>query len=219
MNTMCEDNLDALVHSIRAAQLAEQQHQQLRQQVQQHYQDISRLVEMADDQGETLYRFTLSYIREVPVMLRDLHHAATEAGLWRHVKPVMDVALAFFPDAPNRHESQSEIVALLHQAYLVHRLLEEVNESYIHRVGQPMVPKDMTLANVIVYTLIGDPAVYGLERLIEHSVKQVFSPQLAFQDPEFCAYLSRRTNDKLIQLSQPWPCMTAQLGMASSMLN
>lgn len=219
MNTMCDDNLDALVHTIRAAQLAEQQHQQLRQQVQQHRQQISRLVDTADDQGETLYRFTLSYISEAPVMLQNLYHAAKDVGLWRHVRPVVDVALAFFGDAPNQHEDQSQIIALLHQAYLVHRLLEEVNESYIHRVGQPMVPKDMTLANVIVHTLIGDSLVHGLERLVEHSVKQVFSPQRAYQDPEFCAYLSRRNNDNLIQLSQPWPCMTAQLGMASSMLN
>ena len=216
---MREDNLDALVHSIQAATAAEQQQQRLRTQVLLHQADISRLVDIADDDGDTLYRFVLRYISEVPVMLLNLQHAAMEAGLWRYVKPVMDVALAFVQQEPEQQSSKGQIFALLHQAYLVHRLLEEVNDTYIHRVGQPMVPKDMALANVIIHTLIEEPLASTLERLVEHSVQQVFSPQIAYQDPDFCAYLSRKESNNLIQIAQPWPCLSAQMGMSSPILN
>ena len=216
---MRDDHLDTLVHSIQAAKSAEYQHQILRQQVQLHHQQISRLVDLSrDSNGDTLYHFVLRYISEVPSMLLNLQHAAIEAGLWRYVQPVMEVALAFVQPKPEQTESD-QIVSLLHQAYLVHRLLEEVNETYIHRVGQPMVPQDMTLANVIVHTLIEVSLVEGLERLVEHSVQQVFSPKRAYQDPDFCAYLSRRENNNLIRIAQPWPCMSAEMGMPSPMLN
>jgi len=46
-------------------------------------------------------------------------------------------------------EGHEGLDGLLDEAYLAHRLVEEVNDLYIKHFGQPLIPADTTVANVI----------------------------------------------------------------------
>jgi hypothetical protein len=59
--------------------------------------------------------------------------------------------------------------ALLDEAFLVHRLLEEVNDYHIRSLGHPLLPLDMTEANIIVYHLLGEQLGSRLESLVQYA--------------------------------------------------
>ncbi len=63
--------------------------------------------------------------------------------------------------------------ALLDEAFLAHRLLEEVNDHHIRHLQRPLLPLDMTEANIIVHHLLGDEFATRLEQLVQFTAAQL----------------------------------------------
>ena len=77
---------------------------------------------------ETLLRFVQAYVDEVPTLVEAAASVAVEAGIDAQIKPVLRLAEEFFLNPPQLLEHQEGLEALLDEAYLAHRLVEEVND-------------------------------------------------------------------------------------------
>jgi len=125
----------------------------------------------ASDARGVLARFVAAYVEQVPDVLDAAHAVAREAGIEARVKPVLKLAEQFFLSPPSILEGHQGLDALLDEAYLAHRLVEEVNDRYIAHLGQPLIPLDTTVANVIAHQLIGEPFANQLDEAVHHAVE------------------------------------------------
>lgn len=210
-------NTEALQQLIQKSVTEEQQTGELHQLLQQRLETVERIVQLPEIEAlERLYEFVIRYIQQVPQMLEDLHQGAVEAGLLNYVSPILEVVEGFFMAPPKELNSDSGLAALMDEAFLAHRLFEEVNDTYIMRVGQPMIPFDMTMSNVIVHSLIGEPYANDLEQIVMVATKGIFGEEKAYEKNEkFLAFMDKKDNDNLIKIAQRWPCMSTQMGLDS----
>jgi hypothetical protein len=208
-------NTEMLQQLIQKSVAQEQETGQLHQVLQQRLETVERIVQLPEVEAlERLYEFVVRYIQQVPQMLEDLHHGAVEAGLLNYVSPILEVVEGFFMAPPKELNEESGLAALMDEAFLAHRLFEEVNDTYIMRVGQPMIPFDMTMSNVIVHSLIGEPFANELEQVVMVAAKGIFGEEKAYEENDkFLAFMDKKENDNLIQIAQRWPCMSTQMGL------
>jgi len=206
--------MEAIQHLINTAIAEETNSQYLHQALGGRLEHVARIVQLPEEQPlEKLYEFVVRYIQDVPNMLDGLQSAALEVGLVEYVQPVIRVASEFFTTPPQEMTQEAGLAALMGQAYLAMRLFEEVNETYIFKVGQPLMPMDMTMSNLIIHTLIGEPYANDMDALVEHAVEQLFTP--AYQSADFKAFMSRKEADNLVHICRQVPCMSSEMGLAS----
>ncbi|GAA6133051.1 hypothetical protein [Halopseudomonas sabulinigri] len=168
-------------------------------------------IRLEDDGIDTLFKFVQAYVEQVPNVL-DAAAAVAEAARMRdRLLPVLKVAEAFFlqpPDLPAEHQG---LLALLDEAYLAHRLVEEVNDRYVAHGGEALIPMDTTRANLIVHQLLGDDFANQLDAAVETAVAGLL-PADTFSSETFQSYLAQQTEARR-ELWQQWPCMSEQLGI------
>jgi hypothetical protein len=206
--------MEAIQNLINSAIAEEANSQQLHQALNSRLEQVARVVQVSEDQPlEKLYDFVVRYIEDVPSMLDALQSAALEVGLIDYVQPVIRVASEFFTTPPQEMNKEGGLAAIMGEAYLAMRLFEEVNETYIFKVGQPLIPMDMTMSNIIIHTLIGEPFANDLDELVEQAVEHLFTP--AYQSEDFKAFMSRKEADNLVHICRQVPCMSSEMGLAS----
>mgnify|MGYP000047119870 CR=1 FL=1 len=208
-------NTHALQQLIARSVESESETGQLLQRLEQRLDSVERIVQLPEVEAlARLYEFVLRYIEQVPQMLEDLHQGAVEAGLLRYVSPVLEVVEDFFLAPPEELTAQTGLPALMDRSFLAHRLFEEVNDSYIMRVGQPLIPFDMTMSNVIVHSLIGEPFANELDQLVMVAAKNIFGENRAYEENDkFLAFMHKKENDNLVKITQNWPCMSTLMGL------
>jgi len=165
----------------------------------------------ADVKG-ALSRFVTAYIEEVPEFLDAANDVAREAGIESQIKPVLKIAEDYFTCPPKLAAGHDGLAALLDEAYLAHRLVEEVNDLYIRHLGQPLIPLDMTVANLIAHQLIGEPFANELDEVVHHSVEQMLGDE-SFELESVIAYRERLSSEATGAAWKKWPCMSRRLGI------
>ncbi len=208
-------NTQALQQLIETAVVSEQETKHLHDLLAQRVETIERIIELPETvASERLYEFVLRYIQQVPQMLEDLHHGSIEAGLTQYISPILDVVESLYMAPQKALDGKTGLVALMGRAFLAHRLFEEVNDTYIMRVGQPMIPFDMTMSNVIVHSLIGEPFANELDQVVMVAAKGIFGSHKVYEkNDKFLAFMSKKENDNLVTIAQNWPCMSTQMGL------
>ncbi|HSX69979.1 MAG TPA: hypothetical protein VLF16_03520, partial [Pseudomonas sp.] len=98
------------------------------------------------------------------------------------------------------------------EAYLAHRLVEEVNDRYIAHLGQPLIPLDTTVANVIAHQLIGEPFANQLDEAVHHTLDELLDDSVFRQD-SVQEYRARLASPQTLAAWQNWPCLSRQLGV------
>ena len=122
-----------------------------------------------------LIGFIAGYIESVPGSISLVTAVSKKGGFHRYVAPFLHIAEDYFIQPPNDINTDSGLEALLDEAFLAHRLLEEVNDYHIAHLGHPLLPVDMTQANIIVHHLLGDPLANRLENLVQYASSQLLT--------------------------------------------
>lgn len=164
----------------------------------------------------TLYRFVKAYLDQVPDLIDAAANVAVEAGIDAQVQPVLNIALEYFIQPPKILVGHEGLDSLLDEAYLAHRLVEEVNDLYIRHFAQPLIPLDTTVANLIAHNLIGEPFANELDEVVHHSVDQMLNEE-AFEHEAVQAYKDRLTSPETGAAWKRWPCLSRQLGIEINM--
>ncbi|MBF7144438.1 MULTISPECIES: hypothetical protein [Pseudomonas] len=181
--------------------------------------DLHPSITLSDSTYEseaTLYRFVKAYLDQVPDLIDAAANVAVEAGIDAQVQPVLNIALEYFIRPPKILVGHEGLDSLLDEAYLAHRLVEEVNDLYIRHFAQPLIPLDTTVANLIAHNLIGEPFANELDEVVHHSVDQMLNEE-AFEHEAVQAYKDRLTSPETGAAWKRWPCLSRQLGIEINM--
>ena len=206
-------NIAALRERIDSALQHETEHGTLAAELAARIDGLHRAIRLpsADAPG-TLLRFVRAYVDEVPELVEAAASVATEAGIDAQIKPVLRLAEEFFLNPPQVMEGHDGLEALLDEAYLAHRLVEEVNDRYIAHFGQPLIPLDTTVANLVAHQLIGEPFANQLDAAVHHASETLLDPQI-FSSDSTSAYRAKLASPQLSAAWQNWPCLSRQLGI------
>lgn len=205
--------MKSIEQQIRSALAVEEQEHTMENALQAHHEQISRLVELEEENtGQQLLDFVSLYIRSVPSLLDDLQKVAAEKKLQHTVQPLVDITLEFFKLSAHDLGKRSGLAALMVKAYLAHRLLEEVNDACLFHTGTAIIPMDMNFTNTIIHTLIGEPFANDMDQLVNVAIKKLFEQEKS--NPPFIKELAR-TN--LVRICQQWPSLSGQVGLYSSL--
>ncbi|MBF8160383.1 hypothetical protein [Ectopseudomonas hydrolytica] len=165
-----------------------------------------------EDASGALSAFVSAYIEQVPEVLDAAVAVAREAGIEDAVKPVLKIAEHFFLQPPPLIDGHEGLEGLLDEAYLAHRLVEEVNDRYITHLGQPLIPLDTTRANLIAHQLIGEPFANQLDEAVHHALAGMLD-DASFDQPSVQAYRERLAAPDTVSAWRRWPCLSQQLGL------
>ncbi|MEH6493834.1 hypothetical protein [Halopseudomonas sp.] len=204
-------NTPALKRQVELALSQPDTQQHLRAWLAERLPDLHPAIRLEDDGVDTLFNFVQAYVEQVPNVLDAAAAVAEAAHMRDRLLPVLKVAEAFFlqpPDLPAEHQG---LLALLDEAYLAHRLVEEVNDRYVAHGGAALIPMDITRANLIVHQLLGDEFANQLDVAVDTAVAGLL-PVETFSSEAFQSYLAEQADAKSA-LWQQWPCMSAQLGI------
>lgn len=124
---------------------------------------------------EGLLRFITAYIESVPGCLRMVRAVSQRMGFYAYAAPFLDTAEDYFLHPPDHLASDGGLEAMLDEAFLAHRLLEEVNDHHIRHLERPLLPVDMTEANVIVHHLLGDAVANELDQLVHTTASSLLA--------------------------------------------
>ncbi|NMZ03260.1 hypothetical protein BG51_06160 [Pseudomonas [fluorescens] ATCC 17400] len=192
-------------HEVSTGQLAKQLDAQLP-----HLHSAISLAE--GDRNAVMTRFVTAYIDQVPDLLDAANDVAREAGIESQIKPVLKIAEHFFLQPPAILAAHEGLNGLLDEAYLAHRLVEEVNDLYIKHFGQPLIPADTTVANVIAHQLIGEDFANQLDEAVHLAVDEMLNEEsFALESVE--AYREQLKSPATEAAWKRWPCLSRQLGV------
>ncbi len=161
----------------------------------------------------SLLGFVVRYIEHVPDFLEAMSNMSYEAGIDAETQAVIDIALGFFLNPPDTLSDQSGLAALMDEAYLSHRLMEEVNDRFIGRCGILLMPMDMTRSNLIVHHLIGEPFSNHLDAMVQFSVDKLMNQQQLFDNPLFLDYVELHKARGWTSELERWPCLAKDLAI------
>ena len=170
-------------------------------------------IELPDtDKNVVMTRFVSAYIEQVPDLLDAANAVAHEAGIESQIKPVLKIAEQYFAQPLPLLDGHPGLEGLLDEAYLAHRLVEEVNDLYIKHLGQPLIPLDMTVANLIAHQLIGEAFANQLDEAVHHALDEMLNDE-SFAVESVDAYRERLTSPETGAAWSRWPCLSKQLGV------
>ncbi len=163
-----------------------------------------RLLLPAEDPLGALENFSRRYIDHVPDFLDLLREQAGEAC--GQIDALLNMAEDFFLAPPEAIGETAGLLALMDEAFLAQRLIEEVNDRFIRSHGSPLVHVDMTRANIIAHHLVGEPLASRLETLVGQGVELVASRSGLF---ETLRDTPARPQQALLEL----PCMSREVAV------
>jgi hypothetical protein len=117
----------------------------------------------ARDLPSHLTGFVIRYVQAVPKWLGQMESICHAGGL--DMAPVRELIGRCFAEPPERHPDQVGLGAILDDAYLAHRVLEEINEHLYPLCGTPLLPMNPLVANLVVREMLGEEFACELDRI------------------------------------------------------
>jgi hypothetical protein len=133
----------------------------------------AKLVLPEQEPVSALMLFITDYVESVPGCLSLVSAVSKRLGFYDYAAPFLHLAEDYFLQPPDELPADGGLEALLDEAFLAHRLLEEVNDHHIRHLQRPLLPVDMTEANIIVHHLLGDEFATRLEQLVQFTAAQL----------------------------------------------
>ena len=140
-----------------------------------------KLVLPEDAPVAALMAFISNYVESVPGCISLVAAVSKRLGFYDYAAPFLNMAEDFFLQPPDELPGNGGLEALLDEAFLAHRLLEEVNDHHIRHLHRPLLPVDMTEANIIVYHLLGDELAMRMEQLVQYTAQQLLKREYVWE--------------------------------------
>lgn len=152
---------------ISSALLEERKSNRLTRRLEQQLPQLRQKLVLPDSEPvAALLSFISTYVESVPGCILLVTAVSKHMGFYDYAAPFLDMAEDYFLHPPGNLPTDGGLDALLDEAFLSHRLLEEVNDHHIRHLHRPLLPVDMTEANVIVHHLLGDTLANQLDQLV-----------------------------------------------------
>ncbi|MBU3068718.1 hypothetical protein KOI40_02740 [Aestuariicella sp. G3-2] len=169
-----------------------------------------------DNAAEALVDFVTRYIEHVPDFVEAISNVTNQARVFDYAETFLRIAKDYFLHPPELIDGHQGMDALMDEAYLAHRLMEEVNDRFISYCGAPLAPMDMTRSNLIIHHLIGEPFANELDLAVQYSVELCMTKEKVFEHPEFQQYLAEHRQAGWQKELDEWPCLANDLDITLS---
>lgn len=163
---------------------------------------------------DALLKLILNYIDSVPNCLEAVARITDEAGIGAYTDVFLGIARDYFIQPPAQLEDRSRLTMLMSEAYLAHRLMEEINDRFIGRCGMPLAPIDMTLSNLIIHQLIGEPFANELDMAVQLSLELCIDREDVFESSRFKDYVAQRKQAGSANVLDDWPCLAEEMAIS-----
>lgn len=147
-----------------------------------------------ENAGEKLLGFVGQYIDHVTHFLKEMEKSARkEDQRERYLIPVLGISYAFFLAPPDLADKLPGLEKIMLSAYLSERLIEEINDHCTRSQFEPLLPIDMTTANLIIHNIIGEPLANDLDQFTETIAKQILVAAPKYDDTQSSSQLPEPT--------------------------
>lgn len=163
---------------------------------------------------ETLVAFLNRYIEHVPDFLDALIELSKSAGIFPFIAKIVDIAQSFFKTPPELLDDHSGMIALVDEAYLAHRLMEEINDRFISKCGIPLIPMDMTMSNIIVHSLMEPDFANKLDLAVHYSIEALFENFGELDNAELMTFTTLHHSEGWGDMLNNWPCLAGDSSIA-----
>ena len=172
----------AIRATIKAALHQESETGQLRARIEEQLPQLRHKLVLPEQEPVTaLMNFITGYVESVPACLQLVTAVSKRLGFFDYAAPFLHLAEDYFLQPPDALPHDGGLEALLDEAFLAHRLLEEVNDHHIKHLQRPLLPLDMTEANIIVHHLLGDEFASRLEQLVQFTAAQLLHREYVWE--------------------------------------
>ncbi len=212
---MSERRTVQIRESISAAQRLEEQNQALRDFVVAKLPKLHHLVSLPKDDPETgLVGFVTRYIQHVPDFIEALQELTQDAGIYDYAERFLAMAEDYFINPLEIVSEHSGMHQLIDDAYLAHRLIEEINDRVAMTHGVPLVPMDMTMSNIIVHELLGEDFANQLDLAVHYAIEAFFNSEEFANNPSFQKYVKMRKENGWQDALDKWPCLAGDTAVS-----
>lgn len=160
-----------------------------------------------------LMDFVIRYIEHVPNFIDAIGGLTRAAGIYEYASIFLNLAEDYFVSPPNKIKQHDGLGALLDEAYLAHRLFEEVNDRVLARCGIPLAPMDMTRSNLIVHQLIGEQFANELDFIVFYATESHMKDESLMDNPAFHQYVEDHKKHGWKAELDRWPCLADDLSI------
>ncbi len=171
--------------------------------------ELHNIIQLPSSQPEqALKQFITQYIEHAPLFLEALNDLMLEANIYDQGGVFITIAEDFFISPPVLVKEHSGLVALLDEAYLAHRIIEEINDRVSLKCGTPLCPTDMSISNIIVHTLLGDEFANQLDLAVHYSIEHLFKEDGIICSPHCSQYLQEHKDNQWAEVLTKWPSLS-----------
>ena len=207
-------DVQAIRNLIDCAREHEAHSSQLHSLVCQQLEQLHHTIELPEDMAcETLLKFTNEYIDHVPCFLEALDKASEQLNIEHFISPFLSIAEENFLAPVLQSQSETGLFDLLDKAYFAHRLIEEVNDSYLAKTGSTLIPMNMTWANLIIHAILGEEFGNELDRIVEQTVQQMMRSHEIYNDRMFKDFVHNRDPEQWVNTWSQWNCLSSRMGI------
>lgn len=204
---MTEDRLSQIRTAIAAARRQERQTHQLEIYLTSLAPRLHKAINLPqENSAAALLQFVERYIEHAPDFLAVLATAMERNGVLACGTVFLEIATDFFLQPPEVVHHDGGLRALIDEAYLAHRLIEEINDRLLILCGVPLAPMDMTMANIIVHQLLGEEFANQLDLAVHYAVEALFQPDQLRGDSRLARFVVQHSNSGG-SYAADWLCM------------
>lgn len=179
VTTMCEHSILQIRQSIELAKQQEAKTHELQSYLQKSLPRLHKAIDLPkENPSQVLLNFVGRYIQQVPDVLEALTKMLQNSGTFSSCEVFIHIAEDFFLKPPEIIQSHTGLQALINEAYLAHRLIEELNDRLMMVSGVQLIPLDMTLPNIIVHDLLGEDFANQLDLAVHYAIEALFQQEL-----------------------------------------
>lgn len=212
---MNRETINALKDTIRLAALHEQDTNSLRLLLSNQLPLLHRTIQLPEeDPVDSLLELVETYIKSVPDCIDAISSVTHEANISEYTDILLAIAADYFLHPPSLLEGQAGLYERMGEAYLAHRLMEEINDRFIGHCGIPLAPMDMTISNLIIHQLIGEPFANELDMAVQYSLEVCRPKERVFQNESFLTYVDQRKKEGWGKVMEEWPCLEENISIS-----
>jgi hypothetical protein len=168
---------------------------------------LHQAIRLREGDGATaLATFIERYVALVPEFIEVFEDFLASAGISGEIKRQIATAQEFLHVPVDIRTSAEDLEAKMYQAYLAHRLLEELNDVLNAHYNCRVIPVDMTRSNLIVHHIIGEPFANKIDGAIQLLNDKLIASLR--KDHALAEKLHTYTNTLSQDPSLRYPCLT-----------
>lgn len=117
-------------------------------------------------------RFVIAYIEQVPYMLKVAWTAASNVGLERAMRRILDMVESYWVEDDDVIPDGLGVIGLLDDAYCSLCSLQAVSDHYRLQTGKHLFPDDLSEANRAMRQIIAEPYASELDHIVIRTMKE-----------------------------------------------